>query len=191
MASFSVRNITDTSIDVRVTGISSGDTVRIFIRLYADTSNVKYDVKPVASASYLDMSFQNLEPGTHYAINVKINNDDWLGADDFWTKDEVIRPDNWYWYSTVKQGYPIELSAYEWRAFCNRINEFRTYMGMSEYDFTYVSKGDIITASIVNQARSAIRSISGHGSLPSAARSGNPITASFFIDLQYALNDIS
>jgi len=100
------------------------------------------------------------------------------------------RPDDWSWWSTVSSGSPIAITAREWNAFCTRINEFREYAELSSYSFTSVSKGTPISATIVNQARSAISGISGHGTLPSAAVSGGKITATFFNRLASALNSI-
>lgn len=100
------------------------------------------------------------------------------------------RPDDWSWWSTVSSGSPIAITAREWNAFCTRINDFREYAELSSYSFTSVSKGTPISATIVNQARSAISGISGHGTLPSAAVSGGKITATFFNRLASALNSI-
>lgn len=100
------------------------------------------------------------------------------------------RPDDWSWWSTIKTGSPIAITAKEWNAFCTRIDEFREYDELSPYPFTSVSKGTLISAEIVNEARSAIGSISGHGTLPSKVSSGDAITASFFNALKTALNSI-
>lgn len=192
MATLTITDITSTTIWIKITGVSSGDTIRVFVRLADVPSDITYNKEDLeATSSTFKLKIDGLEPDTNYKINFKVNGGNWLGSQDFTTKSEAQRPWNWAWWSTIKQGGKIGLSAGEWNEFTNRINEFRLYQGLSEYDFTHVSRGDPISASVVNEAYYAIRSISGHGSLPSAARSGNPITASFFIDLQYALNDIS
>ena len=100
------------------------------------------------------------------------------------------RPNNWSWDSTIESGSAIAITAVEWNNFCTRINEFREYVGLSSYSFTTVRSGTTISATIVNQARTAISAISGHGILPSAAVSGGAITASFFNTLVSALNSI-
>lgn len=100
------------------------------------------------------------------------------------------RPDDWSWDSTIRSGSAIAITAAEWNDFCTRINEFREYAGLSSYSFTTVRSGTTISAAIVNQARTAINAISGHGTLPSAAVSGGAITASFFNTLVSALNSI-
>lgn len=100
------------------------------------------------------------------------------------------RPDNWSWWSTISPGSAIAITAEEWNAFTARINEFRDYYGLDRYWFTTATSGMVISYWIVNQARTAISEISGHGSLPSAAVSGGKIHASFFNSLASALNSI-
>ena len=101
------------------------------------------------------------------------------------------RPDDWSWYSTVRAGQPIELSAYEWNAFCNRINDFRVYVGLPEYGaFERVYSGDPISASIVRHAVWAIDAMDPPTNTPSTPSRGDLITADFFNDLRRSLNSI-
>lgn len=141
--------------------------------------------------------FTNVSPDTWYTVSARIYSV--LQEYDLWSDSDRIktlakpnpRPSNWSWVSTVSAGATIALTATEWGNFCSRINEFRTYKGLSGYPFSSVSPGDIISAAIVNEARSAINGMSGHGTLPSAAVPGGEITASFFDSLKNALNAIS
>lgn len=98
------------------------------------------------------------------------------------------RPDDWEWWNTIQSGKPIQLEAAEWNAFCERINEFRVWFGVNEYDFTVVESGDPIKADIVNEARIAILTMTAD--IPRAVERGDPITAQFFLDLQDALNSV-
>lgn len=100
------------------------------------------------------------------------------------------RPSDWQWWNSIYQGAKIKISADEWNSFCARINEFRAYKGLASYSFTKVSSGNKISASVVNQAVTAISAIPGHGTLPNSVYVGNPIKASFFNSLQTALNGI-
>lgn len=103
-----------------------------------------------------------------------------------------VRPSDWMWTSTIVSGREIRITASEWNGFCSRINEFRAYKSLSNYSFTTVVSGTTkISAAIVNQARTAISAISGHGSLPSAAIAGGALTASFFNSLSSALNAVA
>ena len=101
----------------------------------------------------------------------------------------ATRPSNWYWQDTVASGYPM-IRATQWNEFCSRINSFRQYRGLGNYSFPIVYRGNVITASIVNQARTAISQISGSGTLPSTAYTGATITAYYFNQLRDALNAI-
>lgn len=102
------------------------------------------------------------------------------------------RPTNWYWNSAISSGRTVNIGASEWNNFCSRINDFRVYKGLSEYSFTTARSGRTeISASICNEAWYAINGISGHGTMPSRAVSGGPMYASFFNNLQSALNSIS
>ena len=184
--SFEIRSYTSTSVTIRVTSITSGSTIRFLIRKSTSTTAI-IDEEYTATSTTMTKTFSGLSGGTTYVVNVH-DGTSWLGAETFTT--DAARPWDWAWYSTITQGGVIGLSALEWNTFCERINEFRAYDGLSDYNFTYVYKGDVISASIVNEARTAIASISGHGTLPSPATSGGAITAAFFNDLKDALNDI-
>lgn len=80
MASFSITKQDHESVTVKVEGISSGDTVRIFVRLESDASDTTVDKTYTATGSTMTKTLDGLEPDTEYLVNVKINSDDWLGA---------------------------------------------------------------------------------------------------------------
>lgn len=128
--------------------------------------------------------------GTTRTVNVNIYPESYCTVQVIATNIAVERPNDWSWWSTIRSGAAIAITASEWNAFTTRINEFREYTGLSSYSFTTVSSGTPISYWIVNQARTAISEISGHGSLPSAAVSGGKIYASFFNSLASALNSI-
>nr|WP_294372050.1 hypothetical protein [uncultured Ruminococcus sp.] len=102
------------------------------------------------------------------------------------------RPSDWTWVSTVSSGSVIGLTAAEWTDFCSRINAFRAYKGMSQASFTSVTRTVTpISASIVNEARTAISPMVSASSLPEAVSSGDPLSAAFFNGLKNALNSVS
>lgn len=153
-------------------------------------------------------TFTGLMPGTKYTVWCSLWNYDAgteLGVTDeiSITTDRPPRPNDWYWTSVVQSGaeMPITkigdkvyqvmpLTAAEWNNFTARINEFRYYTGLSDYSFTTVYKGGGITAAQLNQARTAISSIPGRGTLPTAASSNGTATASFVNGLKNALNAV-
>lgn len=189
MASFSITNITYYSVTIVLNGLSYGDEVRVFIRLADDPDDVTYDVESPFAGSEM-MKFPDLEPETEYAINVNVNGT-WLGTQSFTTAAVATpRPDDWEWWSTIRSGRQIEITADEWNAFCDHINAFRVYQGLSEYDFTTVDPGDEIKATYMRQARSAIDFLDGHGTLPGVVYAGDAVKASFFTKLADALNAV-
>ena len=101
------------------------------------------------------------------------------------------RPDDWGWSSVIRAGRPVRISAYEWNRFCNRINDFRLYVGLPEYGaFERAYSGDPITAEIVEHAVYAIRAMNPPVSTPRAPARGDLMRASIFLDLMDSLNSI-
>lgn len=187
--SYSITNVTSTSVTIYVSGLSSGDSVRFFIRLSSDASDTTVDSTYTASSSTMTQSFSGLAPKTAYAVNVCVDGT-WGSSKTFTTKASGDRPDDWEFTSTIASGAAIALTAVEWNDFCIRINEFRTYRELSEATFTIVSSGDPISAAVVNEAVTAISEIPDCGTLPDRAYSGDPIAASFFNQLTIALNSV-
>lgn len=103
----------------------------------------------------------------------------------------AVRPDDWDWYSDIQSGLAIRLSAYEWNAFCNRINDFREYTGLPAYGaFVRADPGDAISANICKHAVWAIQAMNPPTSAPETPTAGDTITAEFFNRLKSSLNSI-
>lgn len=100
------------------------------------------------------------------------------------------RPANWSWHTEKVKGQPIKVTATEWNSLCTRINQFRQYKGFSNYNFTTVVTGNIITASVYNEARNAISSMTTTN-LPSTVSVGTKITADLLNGLVTAMNGIT
>lgn len=101
---------------------------------------------------------------------------------------KVARPSNWTWHSSKTSGSVVNLTAAEWNSFVIRINQFRIYKSLSNYSFTTVSSGNPIRASQLNEARSAISSMT---SVPASAVTGETATASFINALSNSLNAVA
>ena len=86
------------------------------------------------------------------------------------------------------QGNNVVLTASEWNSFTSKINEFRRWKGLSNASFTTAVTGNIITASIYNEARAAIEAITGN-SISSVSK-GSFLTASCLNTLVSQLNSI-
>lgn len=89
MATVSARNITSTSVTVRVTGVKSGDELYFFIRLQSDSSDVSGYAYDSASSTSAEADIGGLEPGTNYLANVRINGK-WATAVKFKTDPEEV-----------------------------------------------------------------------------------------------------
>lgn len=208
MAYFTI-SYTALSITISVWNISRGNRIRFFVRREPGTSAV-IDQEYTSSGSSLTKTFPGLDASTSYAVNAGIVSGistSWIGTQYFTTPDyggggggedpdpgpdppEPTRPSDWYWWNPIYQNGPIQIFANEWNAFCETINKFRDYKGLSNYRFSYVSSGTTISASIVNEAVDAISDMN-RWDVPSRAVSGaTTITAQFFLDLQRALNYI-
>lgn len=89
MATVSARNITSTSVTVRVTGVKSGDKLYFFVRLQSDSSDVSGYAYDTASSTSAEADIGGLEPGTNYLANVRINGK-WATAVKFKTDPEEV-----------------------------------------------------------------------------------------------------
>lgn len=196
LPTFTIDAVTSDSVTITVKGFVPNERVRFQVKQYSNSATA-VDMDYIVNATTLTKTYSGLTPNTVYYADIQLNQSLWLGGSSitdgkrFVTLAENTRPTNWSWASTIAKGEPIKITAVEWNNFCTRINEFRTYKGLTTYNFTTVSKGTLISATIVNQARTAINDITGHGTLPSTAVSGGAITASFFNTLKNALNAIS
>lgn len=193
MASYGI-SYTALSVTFTVTGLYSGQAVRFYVRTLDNVQVI--DQQATAAGTSITRTFSGLSASTAYVANagtVSGITTAWIGPQQFTTPSEggggASRPANWSWWSAIYSGGPCRISAGEWNAFCARINEFRSYMGLSDYWFTTVYSGGLIYADLVNQAWTAISQMSGY--LPAQAVSGGQVSASFFNGLAAALNSIS
>ncbi len=204
MGSYSISwdNTTCTFI---ASGVPSGTAMRFIIRHEPEISSDPVVDTIVALSSSYRFAYGGLVPGTSYAVNAGTalpdGRADWFNTKYFTTSQggggggtdipdipTPVRPSDWAWWSVIDSGAAINISASEWNAFCDRINEFRSYKGFDEITFSRVYRGTAISAAIVNEARNAIYPMSNW--VPYAVSQGDIISASFFLGLQTALNAI-
>ena len=100
---------------------------------------------------------------------------------------KIARPGNWEWHQQKVAGAKLNLTAAEWNSFCIKINQFRQYKSLGNYSFTTVSSGTRITASLMNQARTALSAIT---TAPPSVNTGDIIRASYFNTLRDNMNNI-
>lgn len=190
---------TATSITFHVTHIDGYNYYRLFLRKNSD-NNMILDGVGITKTGDFTYTASGLEPNVKYVANVYYRvgsdtTDDFIviGSQTITTpdSDEETRPTNWAWESSISSGSPISITATEWNNFCRRINSFRTYIGLGRYSFTEVSSGMKISASICNEAWSAINPIVDNSIMPNKAVAGGNMYASFFTKLCNALNSIN
>lgn len=100
-----------------------------------------------------------------------------------------VRPSTFAWTHTPSYLNPVALTAVEWNAFLANINLVRVYKGLSEVTFTQAYKGTVFSASIFNQARTAISDMQAMSM--SQVSSGTQVYASFLNLLVSDLNSIT
>lgn len=184
----------DPVLTINMTGGTWGSYYRFFVRYANDASSVVYQKDYYCPSSGTLSVPITLDPGNSYRFNAGETSNGattwyWGTAPMVTTASAAVRPNNWQWWSTIRKSYEIRISANEWNAFCDRINDFRDYVGLSYRNFATVYSGTKISASIVNQARSAIADMTSRA--PHAVYAGDTITADFFLDLGDALNSVS
>lgn len=185
------------TITVNVSGSDSVSGISGF-EFYLDETykSTKYG----SSASY---TYTGLAVNTTYSVGVKAF-DNALNYSSLVTQNVLTksnRPQNFAWTNSKVSGNSFNLTASEWNGFLNRINEFRTYKGLTtfnfydyyhgDYSFTRAYSGNYFYAYMFNQAVNAISAMNPPTSPPSTKSSGQSIYASYLNGLRDSLNSIS
>lgn len=202
MASLSFTNIATTSIGAYVSGL---DTSYARNDRYIEWYN-GYDSAGTSSlAAHASNSstkiFSGLRPGTSYSIRaiIHFSSTPTSGLDSTKeissicrTKEEpATRPSYFSWDTAKNSGAEFKLTASEWNRLTSNINSVRSYHGASTVSFTRAVSGNVFTADMFNQARSAIVSIAYiSGGIPTAS-SGGTIYASMLNALRDGINSVS
>lgn len=100
MASFTITNYTDTSVTIKVTGITSGQEIRFYVREDPDPGYSAADKTYTASATYMTRTLSGLSPGKDYACNVKLDGTTWIGVQYFTTAESSVSVEEWSWTSS-------------------------------------------------------------------------------------------
>lgn len=167
-----------------------------------DTSTVYPIDFEVGTEVYALVEIDGLEPSTKYEAWCTYNEGNAFYECDFKTKSG--KPTSFKWDIAKTSNQSLRVSASEWNAFTSKINEFLKYKGKSAVAFTKavsaglgkgavvggnhgLSEGKVISASIINEAVRALKSM---GASVSEVASNQPITADFFNNLVTELNSI-
>lgn len=188
---------------VYIDGYSKGTTRTVVSRYDIYNSYPEYNT--VNCGFQCSISLSGLTYSSHTLDVIAVTNSGnsySLGAVTFYIQAQ--RPADWQWsrngyslysgggvYSTVTSGYNVTayiLTATEWNNFTSRINQFRTYRGMSTASFTVVSRDTNFTETILNQAINAINPMCGYPMY--AAPEGSDVCAYYFTDMEYWLSTV-
>lgn len=188
---------TQDTIDIRVADGMTGNWD--YIRVYAYDNNIFPTYKDITKAQYTSgirvVTWTNLTAGVTYKFNAHTkytyNNTDLSSV--YWSNDLYVttsaRPQNFAWDIPKVSGGAWPTAA-EWNGLTARINEFRSYKGLSAYSFTTGYSGNPLTAAMFNQARNAIADMSTTG-LPGVKNAGEMLYASDLNALVSCLNAIT
>lgn len=125
------------------------------------------------------------------------------------TTPGIGRPPNWEWATPKVAGQDFKLTATEWNQFCERINQFREYIGLNtKISFTPAPYGDgSVYAFMFNQALVGIAGGTFDGSsfyyqyllgmnytirsrLPTNRKTGDSILAAYLNDMRDGMNSV-
>lgn len=205
MADLSVKEKTSSSVKIKLSGMSesyTGNRNYYWYKKLSSSDNWGSSVKSDSSTGIqteLEYTFTGLEASTSYDFRCAIQY--WSGGGtEGWTRPSIYKivteaasvklPDPWAWSSTKTKGQSVKITASEWNDFTSKIDEFRVYKGKEKYSYTFVERGDPISASVCLEAYNAIYEIANSDDMPEIPFKGNQIKASFFNDLRDALNNV-
>lgn len=160
-----------------------------------NTTADKANGKPASSYEFNDngggahaYSFKipyDVVAGVDYHIWVRCSLADKSGT----TLFRIIVPGDFSWTHPKIKGKEFNLTATEWHNLMHRIDFIRRNRRMSGYGVS-VSKGDTVTARIIDRARLAMQDIEGYGTYVPEAVKGEPITAELMNAIVSELNVI-
>lgn len=206
MASMTFSNVTSTSFTAEVTDLDTSYARNDrSVDWYLGSTQVSSSSLS-AHASSASCSFSGLTPNTDYTVKASIrwSSTPTSGLDRttiisgrHMTKPgatppdpEPERPGYFYWDTAKTSGAKFNLTASEWNRLISNINSVRSYLGYSNASFSKAVAGNEFTATMFNQARSAIISISGFTGYIPQASSGGKIYANMLNALQGGINEL-
>ena len=164
-------------------------------------TNVHITSINVSSTVIFSRTITKLQPETVYAVNIGCKNSagggvvKWAieeGGKTFTTKAAQTRPEDWEWWSTVARDQPIAFTANEWKAFYDKIDEFRVYKGTYAWpNFVPVERGYVITAKMIQEVLAAIQPITTAPMPPIPVAGKTVITADYFNQIRDYLNSVT
>ena len=132
----------------RTTSVSDGKSNSDWITFSGLRSDNEYEIQAIVYGYVPGL-------GNNYLTDCS---DTFITETDSEEPDE--RPDHFEWTYSKKSGKEFNLTAKEWNALCNNINDLLYYYGWYDYNFTTAYKGNEFTADMYNEILSAIYPIS-------------------------------
>ena len=93
-----------------------------------------------------------------------------------------------HWSTDVNADKKFNIISTDWNKLCTIINTKRLKNNKPHFSFTYVKKGDVITANIFNEVSSSLNGIASY--VPSKVNAGDKCIASLFKDIEKSVNSI-
>lgn len=141
---FYIGNIGTNSVTVYVEDLAAGQSIRVLIRPYNDSSTTVVNQDYSVSGSSFSKTYKNLSPNTRYAINVRVDGS-WLDADEFTTDKPAIS--KWSWSSSngtasaaqtkaaydalINKGPLSDFSYRVWNDMCGKVIEIENALGQT------------------------------------------------------------
>jgi hypothetical protein len=183
----------------------NGADIQLRVNLYKDGAIVNsydFDVTAETTSGTSVIETSGLASGTY---EVKIS----THYGDIWCVDadgngysisttlvlDSQRPENFEWTYPKLAGQDVNITAVEWQALTNKINEFRRYCGLTDFAFhTTAITGNDFTDDIYNDAQEAIQDILQFSVLIEtieSVTSRQPVTAYSLNIFREAINSIN
>ncbi|WHH59179.1 C1 family peptidase [Petroclostridium sp. X23] len=196
-----VDNVTETSITVRITNMTgtwSGITLDLYINgnVVAGSNRIAHSVGDI-------ITWTGLTPGVQYEIQalsfIEVSITLYSLTAASVTAVTTVRPTNFSWTFQKESGQPFKLTETEWNDFANKINEFRSYKGLSSYFFSTAYNAADFLADMFNQAVSAIAGMNPPTAPPSSKLgvsdvvdpdTADDVLAAYLNDIVSSLNSI-
>jgi hypothetical protein len=185
---------TSSSITSRITPLdhpaNEYQWVYIYIKNMGGTAlDEFYAEPPTGTLLYIENTWTGyLSAGTPYQLYMEINH-----LTDGYTivgpVNAYTRPDNFTWGETVSTGAKI-VTVTEWNRFTGEINKFRLSKGLASHDFGTIVQADSFTATIFNEARTAINDMSPGTTVPAVQVKSDIVYASLLNGLVSSLNSL-
>lgn len=203
---FYTGNIGTNSVTVYVEDLAAGQSIRVLIRPYNDSSTTVVNQDYSVSGSSFSKTYKNLSPNTRYAINVRVDGS-WLGADEFTTDKPAVS--KWSWSSSngtasaaqtkaaydalINKGPLSDFSYRVWNDMCGKVIEIENALGQTwstkyaQYTDTKMTTSDkSLTAKRFNSLRYNIGRSYSTGI--NEVASGDTVYAWYFTTLARCMN---